>query len=153
MESPEHKRNLPCFPSYANLLNIKGTEHYRCCPCCLSMTPRGDWEEHRTSKKHQWKEGEVQEGLSWGSLAKECFRQDWRELTSPNSWWLYEFATVTPGLNLDRSRVLGIHPWSIGLPLSCGQLQLLYPHSQKTEQSAKGPAKPAPFYPIWMQGG
>ena len=117
------------------------------------MTPWGDWEAHLTSRKHQWKKEEVQEGLSWGSLAKECFRQDWREATAPDSWWLYEFVMVTPGLNLDRSRLLGIHPWSMGLPLSCGQLQLFYPYSQKIAQSSSGPLKPAAFHPNWMEGG
>ena len=83
LESPEHKRNLLCFPSHANILNTRGAESYKSCPFCLSMTPRGDWEEHKASRKHVWKEQEVKEGLSWGSIAKECFNQNWRDFTPP----------------------------------------------------------------------
>ena len=71
----------------------------------------------------------------------------------PNTWWLYEFATVLQGLNLDRSRLLGIHSWTTGLPLSCGQMKLLIPESQGAEGGLPKPGKPIDVRPYWMEGG
>ena len=105
----DHKRNQLCFLGYANLVKIKAGPMYKGCPQCLLLAPKGGWENHIGSKKHKWRQPEVKEGISWGFLAEECFRFDWRDSMEPNTWWLYEFATVLQGLNLDRSRLLGIH--------------------------------------------
>ena len=86
-------------------------------------------------------------------MAKECFSFDWRDSTELGTWWLYEFATVVQGLNLDRSRLLGIHSWTTGLPLSCGQMQLLLPTSQIMENGIPHPGRPVDFRPYWMEGG
>ena len=111
------------------------------------MIPEGDLEGHGASRKHQWREKEVRQGLSWGSLAKECFRYDWKEFTQPDTWWLYEFAVATPGAQQDRDRTLGTHAWRMGLPLAAGQIQLIHP------QWVVGPSQVAAFWPDWMAGG
>ena len=72
----------------------------------------------------------------------------------PHTWWLYEFATVLQGVNMDRSRLLGIHAWTTGLPLSCRQMQLLVPmDSLEAEGGLVKPRRPLDFRPFWMEGG
>ena len=147
MESQEHQRNLLCFPGHTMIPQIRNGNFYTSCPQCMAMFHRSDWEEHKGSRRHHWRDKEIQQGLSWGSLAKECFLQDWKEFTKPDTWWLYEFAAATPGAQQDRDRILGTHSWSMGLPLSAAQIQLLHP------KWVVGPSQVAAFWPDWMAGG